>query len=53
MLRRLSELHREQLRNVGPDMVSALSAILGELESGEAPRRAARDAAHGLSEAPQ
>jgi DNA-binding MarR family transcriptional regulator len=31
MLRRLSELHRKQLRNVGPHMVDALSAILGEL----------------------
>jgi DNA-binding MarR family transcriptional regulator len=30
LLRRLSALHREQLRSVGPEMVAALQAILGE-----------------------
>lgn len=30
LLRRLSDLHREQLLRVGPHMVEALSAILGE-----------------------
>jgi DNA-binding MarR family transcriptional regulator len=30
-LRGLSALHREQLRKVGPEMVAALSAILGEV----------------------
>lgn len=57
MLRRLSELHREQLRNVGPGMVSALTAILGALEAGEVPRGAALgasvDGARGLSDASQ
>jgi DNA-binding MarR family transcriptional regulator len=41
LLRELSTLHRDQLRSVGPTMVSALSAILHELAS-PAPVRAAR-----------
>jgi DNA-binding MarR family transcriptional regulator len=32
LLRKLSELHRAQLRNVGPAMVAALQGILGETE---------------------
>jgi DNA-binding MarR family transcriptional regulator len=33
LLRRLSALHREQLLTVGPAMVTALQAILGELSA--------------------
>jgi DNA-binding MarR family transcriptional regulator len=36
LLRQLSALHREQLRGVGPSMVTALRAIL-DRKSGEAP----------------
>jgi DNA-binding MarR family transcriptional regulator len=34
-LQALSELHRDQLRSVGPGMVAALTAILGELDGVE------------------
>jgi DNA-binding MarR family transcriptional regulator len=41
-LQALSELHREQLQSVGPSMVSALGAILGEQRRSARPKRAAR-----------
>jgi DNA-binding MarR family transcriptional regulator len=41
MLSRLSALHREQLRSVGPAMVSALGAILDERQKPPSTRRTA------------
>jgi DNA-binding MarR family transcriptional regulator len=43
ILRSLSFLHRQQLRNVGPEMVAALSTILGDMRKPARPRTATRD----------